>query len=257
MPRDRWVAFPVTPATALWWHRDLVRRKWAFRRTDRPGRPRIDAEVPQLILRLARENPRWDCVRIGVSCASSGSASARRRSGASSGLRGSVPPRGVLANLNRVPAGADGRHHSLRLLHGRDRLAPHLLRPRVHRARQPANLREPPDGTPALGVGDAAGSEPGHGLSSTTTADGPTAGSPLRSRRPSPGTRSPSAAEVSTGGTCSAGSSTSTTGLRRARIWVSDPHGPPTGFMALEGDIRVGRGGLVGGPLSSLRLLSG
>jgi len=30
---------------------------------------------------------------------------------------------------------------------------------------------------------------------------------------------------MSTGGTCSAGSSTSTTGLRRDRIWVSDPHG--------------------------------
>jgi len=65
MPRDRWVAFLVTPATLLRWHRELVRRKWTYRRTGRPGRPPIDPEVRALILRLARENPRWSCVRIG------------------------------------------------------------------------------------------------------------------------------------------------------------------------------------------------
>ncbi len=65
IPRDRWVAFMVTPATLLRWHRELVRRKWTYRRTGRPGRPPIDPEVRELILRLARENPRWGCVRIG------------------------------------------------------------------------------------------------------------------------------------------------------------------------------------------------
>ena len=64
IPRDRWVAFLVTPATLLRWPRELVRNKWTYRRTGRPGRPPIDAEVRQLILRLARENPRWGCVRI-------------------------------------------------------------------------------------------------------------------------------------------------------------------------------------------------
>src|SRR5664280_739872 len=62
--RDRWVAFLVTPATLLRWHRELVRRKWTYRKTGRPGRPPIDAELRALILRLARENPRWGCVRV-------------------------------------------------------------------------------------------------------------------------------------------------------------------------------------------------
>ena len=62
--RDRWVAFLVTPATLLRWHRELVKRKWTYRTNGRPGRPPIDPEVRQLIFRLARENPRWGCVRI-------------------------------------------------------------------------------------------------------------------------------------------------------------------------------------------------
>ena len=65
IPRDRRVAFLVTPATLLRWHRELVRRKWTYRKTGRPGRPPIDAERRALILRLARENPRWGCVRVG------------------------------------------------------------------------------------------------------------------------------------------------------------------------------------------------
>jgi putative transposase len=65
LPRDRWVAFLVTPATLLRWHRELVRRKWTYRRIGRPGRPPIDPQVRALILRLARENHRWGCVRIG------------------------------------------------------------------------------------------------------------------------------------------------------------------------------------------------
>ena len=45
-------------------HRELVRRKWAYRRKRRPGRPRIAKEVAALVLRLARENPRWGYQRI-------------------------------------------------------------------------------------------------------------------------------------------------------------------------------------------------
>jgi transposase InsO family protein len=65
IPRDRWVAFLVTPATLLRWHRELVKRKWTYRTNGRPGRPPIDAAIRALIFRLARENLRWGCVRIG------------------------------------------------------------------------------------------------------------------------------------------------------------------------------------------------
>ncbi len=57
VPRDRWVAFMVTPATLLRWHRELVKLKWTYRRVGRPGRPPLDPMVRELILRLARENP--------------------------------------------------------------------------------------------------------------------------------------------------------------------------------------------------------
>src|SRR6266511_3165274 len=42
LPRDRWGSFIVTPTTLLRWHRELVRRKWSFRRGRRPGRPPLD-----------------------------------------------------------------------------------------------------------------------------------------------------------------------------------------------------------------------
>ena len=52
------------PDTILKWHRELARRKWTYRRTHPGGRPAVPAEVEALILRLARENPRWGHRRI-------------------------------------------------------------------------------------------------------------------------------------------------------------------------------------------------
>jgi putative transposase len=62
LPRERWASFLVTPQTLLRWHRRLIRRKWTYSKT---GRPPIDPQIAALIMRMARENPRWGCVRIG------------------------------------------------------------------------------------------------------------------------------------------------------------------------------------------------
>ena len=35
LPRERWRSFPVSPQTVLRWHRELVRRKWTYRRKRR------------------------------------------------------------------------------------------------------------------------------------------------------------------------------------------------------------------------------
>jgi hypothetical protein len=56
LPRRRWSAFFVTPATLLRWHRQLIARHWTYPRA-RPGRPPIDPTVRGLVLRLAAENP--------------------------------------------------------------------------------------------------------------------------------------------------------------------------------------------------------
>jgi hypothetical protein len=58
LPRGRWSSFFVTPDTLLRWHRHLVARRWTYSGA-RPGRPSIGGEIRELVLRLARENPRW------------------------------------------------------------------------------------------------------------------------------------------------------------------------------------------------------
>jgi hypothetical protein len=62
LPRPRWRSFLITPTTLLRWHRRLVAKRWTPSR--RAGRPPIRPEVRELVLRLARENPRWGYQRI-------------------------------------------------------------------------------------------------------------------------------------------------------------------------------------------------
>jgi putative transposase len=64
MTRGTWSSFVVRPETLLRWHRELVRKKWTYRRRGHPGRPPIEPEVRDLILRLGGENPRWGYQRI-------------------------------------------------------------------------------------------------------------------------------------------------------------------------------------------------
>jgi hypothetical protein len=113
LPKARRVHLSVTPTTLMRWHRALVKRYWTHPRRW-PGRPSTSAEVRQLVLRLATENPTWgyrtihgELAGLGYRLAPSPPATARphriRRSsqctpaapvlGSSRTLEGTPPPR--------------------------------------------------------------------------------------------------------------------------------------------------------------------
>ena len=52
----------VSPGTLLRWHRRMVTRKWT--QSKAPGRPPLAGELAELIVKLAKDNPRWGVVRI-------------------------------------------------------------------------------------------------------------------------------------------------------------------------------------------------
>jgi putative transposase len=55
----------VTPDTILGWHRDIVRRRWEARSmSGKIGQPVTRRDILVLVLRLARENPKWGYRRI-------------------------------------------------------------------------------------------------------------------------------------------------------------------------------------------------
>ena len=53
----------VSPRTLLRWHAQLVARRWTYPRRH-PGRPSVAPPIRALVLRMARENPRWGYRRI-------------------------------------------------------------------------------------------------------------------------------------------------------------------------------------------------
>ena len=66
LPRPRWSAFLVTPATVLRWHRELVRRRWTY---PSPSRRRgLDAPTIELVLdwqRRTRVMWTWELCGVG------------------------------------------------------------------------------------------------------------------------------------------------------------------------------------------------
>src|SRR2546425_149737 len=58
LARLRELAGIVTPETILRWHRQLVARKWDYsdRRETNVGRPVVEHEIVDLVLKFAREN---------------------------------------------------------------------------------------------------------------------------------------------------------------------------------------------------------
>ena len=59
------VANVVKPDTLLGWYRRLVAKKFDGSKSRRyPGRPRIDGEIEQMVVRMANENSDWGYDRI-------------------------------------------------------------------------------------------------------------------------------------------------------------------------------------------------
>ena len=55
----------VKPSTVIRWHRQGFRLYWRWRScSGTPGRPKIDAEIRDLIRRMSCENPTWGAPRI-------------------------------------------------------------------------------------------------------------------------------------------------------------------------------------------------
>src|SRR5262245_21867992 len=54
----------VRPETVVGWHRQGWRLFWRWKSRVRLGRPRLSAEIRELIARMARDNPAWGAERI-------------------------------------------------------------------------------------------------------------------------------------------------------------------------------------------------
>ena len=140
MTKTSWSSFIVRPETLLRWHRELVRKKWTYRRTGHPGRPPVDADVRDLVVRLGRENPRWGYQRIRGELLKLGiriSATTIRTIMLRSGL--DPAPRRAGPTWTPVPAVTGGGDPRDRLLHRRDDRSQDALRPVLHRALDPAS----------------------------------------------------------------------------------------------------------------------
>src|SRR2546426_5787325 len=105
LSRERWSAFLVTPATLLRWHREFVRRRWTYAREPRVRRG-LDPAVVELVLRLARENPRWgylricgECAKLGTSVSATSVGNIRQRHGL-----GPAPRRGGPTSGQALPS---------------------------------------------------------------------------------------------------------------------------------------------------------
>ncbi len=54
-----------TPGTILTWHQRLIAKKFdGSKRKEGPGRPRVDADVEELVIQFAKENIDWGYDRI-------------------------------------------------------------------------------------------------------------------------------------------------------------------------------------------------
>jgi hypothetical protein len=162
LPRSVWRGRLVQPATLLRWHRDLVRRRWAY--PHRRGRPAVSAELRQLVLRLARENPTWgyrrihgELCRLGYTIGASTVWAILQRAGVDP-----APQRTAVSWRQFLRAQAKGVL-AVDLLHRGHGVAQTAVRAVCDRGRLPPGPYARGDGAPIGGVGDPAGPQPGYG----------------------------------------------------------------------------------------------
>jgi hypothetical protein len=162
LPRSRWSCFLVKPETLLRWHRRMVAGSWTFPRRGH-GRPPLDDDFQQLIVRLAQE------IRAGATSASKASCSgwaSRSRPPPSAppcAATGLIPRRDGRARRGGVPAPAGRRDRGLRLLHRRYGVATPAVRTVLHRARHPPGPPGRGNVQPRWCLGRPAGTEPAAG----------------------------------------------------------------------------------------------
>jgi len=159
LPRARWSGFLVQPETLLRWHRRMICRRWTYPTTTH-GRPAISDEAQQLVVRLARENPRWGYQRSTASYSVSAGGCRPARSGGCCAPTVLTRRPAAPDELAGVPAPAGRRDPGLRLLHRRHGLPAARICPVRHRARQPAGAPGRRHRSPDWVVGCPAGPQP-------------------------------------------------------------------------------------------------
>jgi putative transposase len=138
LPRAHWTCFFVRPETLVRWHRRLVAGAWTYPSRG-SGRPPLDQELQQLIIRLARENPRWgyqrikgELLRLGVRVSATAIRTTLRRQGFD------PAPRPASTTWTAVPTPASRRHRGLRFLHRRHGMAATAVCAGLHPTADPA-----------------------------------------------------------------------------------------------------------------------
>jgi hypothetical protein len=172
LPRSRWSCFLVRPETLLCWHRRLVAGAWTYphRLT---GRPALNPEVQQLIIRLATENPTWgdqrikgELQRLGIWVSATAIRATLRRHDLDPAPRRTGTTWPVF--LRQQAAGIV----ACDLLHRRQHLAATAVCVVLHRSRYPTCPSGRCDHQPGRRLGHSAGSQPvaGAGGAETTHA---------------------------------------------------------------------------------------
>jgi hypothetical protein len=93
----------------LRWHRELVARRWTYPATGHGSRG-LDPQTVDLVVRMARENPRCGYIRIVGECRKLGIEVSATPCGAAGAGAGSAPhpaaaaPAGLTSCARRLPA---------------------------------------------------------------------------------------------------------------------------------------------------------